>query len=220
MLYEQGLAHLRMLAEQEEIRVDVIRYASADENDLIVAMHRCGFEPSVRILSMMQDPLLVQGFFSVPAGFVIRPASASDADAVADVNNDAFTWRADVMTKLNAESVRYEMEAKNCLPDLYPVVQSEGGGVIGFAHCTVDERDDVRVGRVETIAVSSDVHGMGLGKALLHACLQQFANRGMQRAVLSVESDNPSAALHLYESVGFRKIKETVRYKLAIDHDR
>jgi len=90
---------------------------------------------------------------------------------------------------------------------VYPVVQSEAGGVVGFAHCTVDDCDDVRVGRVEAIAFSSDVQGMELGKALLHD-------------VLSVESDNPSVALHLYESVGFRKIKETVRYKLAIDHDR
>lgn len=220
LLYEQGLAHLKMLAEQEEMRVDVIRNVHTDENDLIVALHRCGFEPSVRILGMMQDPLLVHDFFSVPTGFVIRPASASDADAVAAVNNDAFAWRTDVMTKLTAESVRYEMEATDCSPDLYPVVQSEAGGVVGFAHCTVDDCDDVRVGRVETIAVSSDVQGMGLGKALLHACLQQFANRGVQRAVLSVESDNPSAALHLYESVGFRNIKEIVRYKLAIDHDR
>jgi mycothiol synthase len=44
--------------------------------------------------------------------------------------------------------------------------------------------------------------GIGLGRALLVHSLRAFERRGLERAVLGVDSDNPSGAHRLYESVG------------------
>jgi mycothiol synthase len=43
----------------------------------------------------------------------------------------------------------------------------------------------------------------GLASALIARSLHVLAGRGMEIAALGVDADNPSGALHLYESFGF-----------------
>ena len=56
-----------------------------------------------------------------------------------------------------------------------------------------------------SIAVEQEWRGHGVGTALLNALLQAAAAAGFQALSLSVSPDNP--ALHLYERLGFVKIK-------------
>jgi ribosomal protein S18 acetylase RimI-like enzyme len=42
----------------------------------------------------------------------------------------------------------------------------------------------------------------GLGKALLVHAFREFRDRGYDRATLGVDSENPTGATRLYESVG------------------
>lgn len=58
--------------------------------------------------------------------------------------------------------------------------------------------------------VSRPWRGRGLGRALLLESLRLFKSRGYAKAGLSVDSENSSGALRLYESVGFR-----VRWQLT-----
>jgi ribosomal protein S18 acetylase RimI-like enzyme len=53
----------------------------------------------------------------------------------------------------------------------------------------------------------------GLGRALLVRSLALFRERGMTEVVLGVDTENPSGALHLYESTGFRQLRQHASYR-------
>ena len=46
--------------------------------------------------------------------------------------------------------------------------------------------------------------GRGLGRALLREAFAELRRRGLPRAYLGVDSENPTGAMGLYESVGMR----------------
>ena len=62
-------------------------------------------------------------------------------------------------------------------------------------------------GYVDELFVRRPWRGRGLGRALLlQACLE-LRRRGQPVAYLGVDSQNPTGALHLYESAGFRSLR-------------
>jgi mycothiol synthase len=85
-------------------------------------------------------------------------------------------------------------------PDLWFAGRA-GSELGGIAICSV-RRGDPDVGLVYILGVRRPWRGIGLGRALLVHSLRAFQRRGLERAVLGVDSDNPSGAHRLYESVG------------------
>jgi ribosomal protein S18 acetylase RimI-like enzyme len=95
------------------------------------------------------------------------------------------------------------------------LARREGGGsttgeVIGYAMCRLlpsgptFDLGPVR-GDVESLAVSPQARGAGIGTALLGAVRAELENRGCRHWSISVASDN-AAAVRLYERVGFRPL--------------
>jgi ribosomal protein S18 acetylase RimI-like enzyme len=58
-------------------------------------------------------------------------------------------------------------------------------------------------GWVKDIVVTESERGRGLGTALLRHAFREYGARGANRVGLKVDSNNPTGALRLYESVGF-----------------
>lgn len=56
------------------------------------------------------------------------------------------------------------------------------------------------------VGVSSGRRGMGVGRALLHAFVEESRSKGYRSVVLSVEKEN-LAAVAMYEKAGFRVIR-------------
>ena len=71
-----------------------------------------------------------------------------------------------------------------------------------------------RAGTFEPVATHPDVHGHGLGKALLTDGLRRFAAAGMTYAIVGVVVGNTPAEA-LYASVGFRPDRMLRVYELA-----
>ena len=61
---------------------------------------------------------------------------------------------------------------------------------------------DPEAGSVEELGVRRPWRGHGLGLALLHLAFEEFRRRGLARAILSVDSENPTGATRLYERAG------------------
>jgi mycothiol synthase len=62
-------------------------------------------------------------------------------------------------------------------------------------------------GYVDELFVRRPWRGRGLGRALLlHACAE-LRRRGLRMAYLGVDAANPTGAMHLYESAGFRSVR-------------
>jgi mycothiol synthase len=68
------------------------------------------------------------------------------------------------------------------------------------------------MGYFEPVGVHPDFHRKGLGKCLLFGGLRRLQSEGMTEASVCAESDNP-AAIRLYESVGFQKVKHLLTYR-------
>ena len=57
-------------------------------------------------------------------------------------------------------------------------------------------------GYIDTLCVRRPWRGRGLGRALLREAFAELRRRGLPRAYLGVDSENPTGAMGLYESVG------------------
>ena len=81
------------------------------------------------------------------------------------------------------------------------VVAQESDEVVGYAglFATGQQAD------VQTLAVSAEHQGKGLGATLLSALLEEASRRQCAEVLLDVRVDN-EAALHLYEKAGFERI--------------
>ncbi|MEW6404333.1 MAG: N-acetyltransferase [Chloroflexota bacterium] len=79
------------------------------------------------------------------------------------------------------------------------------------AFCCVWTDDLNRAGYFEPVGAHPDFHRRGLGKSLLLEGLRRLQSEGMTEACVCAESDNP-AAIRLYESVGFQKVKRLLTF--------
>ena len=68
-------------------------------------------------------------------------------------------------------------------------------------------------GSVGMLAVRERWRRRGLGRALLLHAFREFRRRGWDRASLGVDSENPTDATRLYESVGMRVESEHVTFE-------
>ncbi|MFM2106322.1 MAG: hypothetical protein RL338_1354 [Chloroflexota bacterium] len=98
-------------------------------------------------------------------------------------------------------------------PDVDPslwVVAWDGDEVAGASHNSIvaaeRERVGIAQGWVDIIGVRPRWRGRGLARWLLTETLHRYRSLGLERTVLGVDLDNPTGALGLYESVGFRPL--------------
>lgn len=75
--------------------------------------------------------------------------------------------------------------------------------------------DGTRVGMTEAISVQPEHRRRGLARALLAESLRAVRDAGATQACLGVDTQNPSQALTLYESLEFHIVSETFEYQLG-----
>ena len=95
-------------------------------------------------------------------------------------------------------------------PDTFLLVAEDDGVAAGYALVTFRERDDSnatgdRFAELQSLAVTPDRRGEGLGTALLHEVYREVRRRGAEEMVIGVLATN-EAAMRLYEREGFRPL--------------
>lgn len=78
----------------------------------------------------------------------------------------------------------------------------EGEQIAGVIVCREGSGADTSTGSIEELGVRRPWRGRGLGLTLLRAGFDELRRRGMSRAILSVDSENPTGATRLYERAG------------------
>jgi ribosomal-protein-alanine N-acetyltransferase len=86
----------------------------------------------------------------------------------------------------------------------------DDGELIAYAGLRAAPHDALQ-GDIQTIAVSEDHRGQGVGRTLLLDLMDEARRRGVRELFLEVRADNP-AAIALYKSVGFREIGRRAGY--------
>ncbi len=88
-----------------------------------------------------------------------------------------------------------------------------GGTLAGVSLCAAERTGAPGLGWIETLAVRRAWRRRGLGRALLLHSFRELERLGRTAAGLSVDAENPTGAVRLYESVGMRPVSERVLYE-------
>jgi mycothiol synthase len=87
------------------------------------------------------------------------------------------------------------------------------GTVLNYIDKAENEEYHCKRGHVEFVTVGRPHRGKGLAKALIARSLSRLKEEGMTEAVLGVDGENPSGAVHLYEGMGFNPIQRRVIFQ-------
>jgi mycothiol synthase len=141
----------------------------------------------------------------MPDGLEIRPVTPDQHEAIWRANREAFRdhWGG---SDESLEQLRRILEDPDTDPSLWLVAWDGGevaGGVWNDIHPAENEAHGIRRGWLGSVFTRRAWRRRGLASALIGRSLRLLRDRGMTSAILSVDADNPSGALGLYESAGF-----------------
>lgn len=117
----------------------------------------------------------------------------------------------------------YEMNQAQTRPDLswLAEVESEPGAIGGFCVNGISEEENKRKGVCEgwihMLGTTRGWRRVGLGRSLLLHGLHSLREAGMDTALLGVDSESPTGANRLYESVGFRIRSREIAFKRPLE---
>lgn len=152
-----------------------------------------------------------------PEGIVIQSmAERSELPAVWQAANDAFRGQWGYMESDLDQWQRWVGDP-SYRPELWQVAWDVAQDrVAGLCLGSIDAEQNTMAGRTEgwihVLAVCPPYRKRGLGRAVLLAGLSAFQRAGVEWGMLSVDTDNPTGALRLYEGAGFRPAKTRVAY--------
>ena len=153
----------------------------------------------------------------LPAGLELRPVQPEHMRAIWDANEEAFRdhWGHTPLTESDYQGFLAQPHQDTSLWQIaWDTATNQVAGVaLNLIDSQVNAEFKRQIGYVDDLSVRRPWRQRGLGRALLIASLHAFKARGMTTAGLGVDSENPSGALGLYESVGFRQKEHSVAYR-------
>ncbi|WP_420174205.1 mycothiol synthase [Luteococcus sp. OSA5] len=150
-----------------------------------------------------------------PEGIVVRPFRESDAQALVEVNAEAF---ADHPEQGQMSLDDFWMRAGEDWFDpegIVVAIDDDSGCFLGF-HWTKTEHSDPNnpdelMGEVYVIGVAPHAAGRGIGRVLLDAGLGHLSNKGVRRVRLYVEASS-ERVVRMYESARFVTVNRDASY--------
>lgn len=213
-----GWGEIRMREVKHERAFPVkLRVGARDtETNRIVILENHGFASDRYFFNMersLAEPIPEPQF---PKGFILRCMKLEeDVEAWVDLHNNSFIdhWN---FHPLTLENFKHWLKEASYRPDLDLIAVTADNTFAACCHCNINTEKNARMGRkrgvVEILGTRRGFRRMGLGKAMLLAGLHRLQEAAMDTARLGVDADNPSGALRLYESVGFRKVRTNINY--------
>ncbi|HEY77214.1 MAG TPA: GNAT family N-acetyltransferase [Thermoflexia bacterium] len=190
-------------------------YADDRQQAWTERLRRRGYRPVRYFYEMIHDRLDDLPPAPMPPGLEIRPVKPEHYRAVWEANEEAFRdhWG---YSESKEEDYRRWLTHPYFAPDLWQVAW-DGDQVAGVAINLIDEEENRKFNRrrgyVHDLSVRRPWRGRGLGRALLVRSLAMFRDRGMAEVTLNVDTENPTGALRLYESVGFRPVHRSAVWR-------
>jgi ribosomal-protein-alanine N-acetyltransferase len=142
----------------------------------------------------------------VAPGFVLRPVRPDDAEAILDIDRAAFA-----MPWLTPQQARGEAGGQT----LRVLEQRVPRRVVGYLRLRESVPGE---GYISDVAVHPAYQRRGLGEALLRWALASFRAQGLERAALTVSTDN-GGAIALYRKLGFVTAETGLDYRRPVDEE-
>lgn len=159
-----------------------------------------------RMERSLADPIPQPQF---PTGFTVRAVQGmQDVPAWVEMFNQSFIdhWGFHPET---LEDRQHWMGRPSYDAEMDLVAIAPDGNFAAFCYSAIHAEENAHTGRhegwIDLLGTRRGFRKLGLGRAMLLTGLQSLKAKNMETALLGVDSANPSGALGLYESVGFRK---------------
>ena len=198
-----------------DLPVSVIHVQTASEDDVKRRLlYDAGFLP-VRRYALMRWRSDVLPRVELPEGFTLRSFRAGhDAQRLADIQNAAFgdSWGFSPNT---VEQVEARVASKSTtLEGILLVTRSDD--LAAYNWTVRPAGPGGKLGRIAMTGVHPEYRGMGLSRPTVLAGMEWLASQGVEVIELDMDSSNRSAA-RVYESLGFRKVSDTVWFEVRVN---
>jgi mycothiol synthase len=155
----------------------------------------------------------------VPEGFEIRPVGHEHLRDLFEASGKAFRDHWGTVEDDEESFARFALDDRTD-PALY-VVAFAGDEIAGAVLNVIDDEEnslfDRRRGLLDSVFVRRPYRQRGLGRAIVLRSLAVLRERGMTSANLGVDTENPNAALHLYESCGFQRVRSSTAWRKPLE---
>lgn len=155
---------------------------------------------------------------TLPDGLELRPVRPEDHRAIWDADTEAFQDHRDPDRRTEAD-----YEGWYAQPDLDTALwlvawdgDEVAGSVLNFVFPDENARLGVSRGWLEHVSVRRPWRKRGLASALITRSMELLRDLGISEAALGADAENLTGAVHLYESLGFRRTRTAARYRKAI----
>jgi mycothiol synthase len=153
---------------------------------------------------------------SLPEGFTLRHVrNEEEMKLWVDVFNNSFIDHYD-FHPMQVEDHLHWLTSPKYKPEQDLIAVAPDGTFAAFCFCWIDPEDNVRNNRsegwIDILGTRRGYRKIGLGRAMLLAGLRKLKEDGVEKGVLGVDAENPTGALGLYESVGFKNVRTHIAY--------
>ena len=156
----------------------------------------------------------------MPEGLEVRPVTRDQYRAIWEASAEAFRdhWGEQEWTE--ADWSRFEANPDHADPSLWRIGwdgDQVAGAIVTYPQTEENERYGRRRVYVAEVSVRRPWRRRGLARALLAGSLVASREAGFTSATLGVDSDSPTGATALYESLGFVPEKTFTAYRKPLE---
>jgi mycothiol synthase len=152
---------------------------------------------------------------ALPEGLEVRPVKEDDHRRIWDADVEAFRDHWEPAEPTEKDYIGW-YSTPGIDTSLWRVAwdgDEVAGSVLNFIFPEENEKLGVRRGWLAHISVRRAWRRRGLAGALIAESLRELRAHGLEEAALGVDAENPSGALRLYESFGFRRHRMGISFR-------
>jgi mycothiol synthase len=195
-------------------------YGDRSQRDVADLYARFGLRPVRYFFRMIYDAPQMPARPAYPPGYSVRNfVRNQDEETMWRITNTAFRDHWGHTGDLLEEWLHW-FGGDYFDPALAFLGMDSAGQPVGICLCTIYPERNERLGReqgvVDALGVLREHRQRGLGRALLLEGMRALRRRGCTHLMLGVDSENPTGALRLYESAGFREGRTGVAFRKAL----
>lgn len=178
-----------------------------------------GYEEVRRLSDMVLDDLSSLPGAELPAALTLRPLEPEHYPIIYAAYRDAWGGSPEAPIETAPDYRRFleeNVDSSQFDPTLWKVAW-DGDTVAGLVTGQIQTRTNVA--EIPEVAIRSDWQRRGVGRALMVAVLQALHDRGASQVRIITNATDPRGAKTLYESLGFREVKQHGLFRKPIPMD-